>query len=61
MGFGVLALDVELRCFVGNVQNALATRSDLNFTVLRRFREAGIGIPTNPADLKLVGKISQSG
>jgi potassium-dependent mechanosensitive channel len=61
MGFGVLALDVELRCFVGNVQNALATRSDLNFTVLRRFREAGIGIPTNPADLKLAAKISQQG
>ena len=56
MAFGALALDVELRCFVANVQNALATRSDLNFTILRRFREAGIGIPTNPADVKLVAK-----
>ena len=58
MGFGVLALDVELRCFVGDVQHALTTRSDLNFAILRRFREAGIGIPTNPADLKLAEKPS---
>jgi potassium-dependent mechanosensitive channel len=58
VGFGVLALDVELRCFVGNVEHALATRSDLNFAILRRFREAGIGIPTNPADLKLAEKPS---
>jgi potassium-dependent mechanosensitive channel len=58
MGFGVLALDVELRCFVGNVEHALVTRSDLNFAILRRFREAGIGIPTNPADVKLVAKPS---
>ena len=45
MGFGVLALDVELRCFVANVEHALATRSDINFAILRRFREAGIEIP----------------
>jgi small-conductance mechanosensitive channel len=56
MGFGVIALDVELRCFVTNVQNAVVTRSDLNFAILRRFRELGIGIPTNPADLKLTAK-----
>jgi len=58
MGFGVLALDVELRCFVANVEHALATRSDLNFAILRRFREAGIGIPTNPAEVKLAEKPS---
>jgi potassium-dependent mechanosensitive channel len=61
MGFGVLALDVELRCFVANVEQALTTRSDLNFNILRRFRAAGIGIPTNPADLKLVAKTQQPG
>ena len=44
--------------FVTNVQNATITRSDLNFAILRRFREAGIGIPTNPADLKLAVKPS---
>jgi small-conductance mechanosensitive channel len=60
MGFGVIALDVELRCFVTNVQNAVITRSDLNFAILRRFREVGIGIPTNPADLKLAAKGSTS-
>jgi len=60
MGFGVIALDVELRCFVTNVQNATITRSDLNFAILRRFREVGIGIPTNPADLKLAAKGSTS-
>jgi small-conductance mechanosensitive channel len=56
MGFGVIALDVELRCFVTNVQNATITRSDLNFAILRRFREVGIGMPTNPADLKFAAK-----
>ena len=56
MGFGVIALDVELRCFVTNVQHAVVTRSDLNFAILRRFREVGIGMPTNPADLKLAAK-----
>jgi potassium efflux system protein len=56
MGFGVIALDVELRCFVTNVQNATITRSDLNFAILRRFREVGIGIPTNPANLKLAAE-----
>ncbi len=56
MGFGVIALDVELRCFVTNVQNAVVTRSDLNFAILRRFREVGIGMPTNLADLKLAAK-----
>jgi potassium-dependent mechanosensitive channel len=61
IGFGVLALDVELRCFVANVEQALTTRSDLNFTILRRFREARIGIPTNPADLKLAAKTQQPG
>jgi small-conductance mechanosensitive channel len=60
MGFGVIALDVELRCFVTNVQNSVITRSDLNFAILRRFREVGIGIPTNPADLKLAAKGSTS-
>jgi potassium-dependent mechanosensitive channel len=60
IGFGVIALDVELRCFVTNVQNAVITRSDLNFAILRRFREVGIGIPTNPADLKLAAKGSTS-
>ena len=56
MGFGVIALDVELRCFVTNVQNAVVTRSGLNFAILRRFREVGIGMPTNLADLKLAAK-----
>ena len=60
MGFGVIALDVELRCFVTNVQNATITRSDLNFAILRRFREVGIGIPTNPANLKLAANGSTS-
>jgi potassium-dependent mechanosensitive channel len=60
MGFGVIALDLELRCFVTNVQNAVVTRSDLNFAILRRFREVGIGMPTNPADLKLAAKGSTS-
>ena len=50
MAFGDKALELELRCFIANVGFGLDVRSDLNFAILREFRQAGIGIPTNPAE-----------
>jgi small-conductance mechanosensitive channel len=47
LGFGEQALQFELRCIVANVDYALSVRSDLHFSILRRFREAGIRIPHN--------------
>jgi small-conductance mechanosensitive channel len=43
--FGDSALDFELRCIVRDIQQSYSVRSDLNFVVLKRFRQAGIDIP----------------
>jgi small-conductance mechanosensitive channel len=54
IAFGDKALEFELRCLVANVQDSLAVKSTLQLDVLRAFRQAGIGIPTAPAENKLV-------
>ena len=43
--FGDSALEFELRCVVGNIENGLTVKSDLHFAILKRFREAGIAVP----------------
>jgi len=43
--FGDSSLDFELRCIISDIQRRLSVLSDLNFTVLTRFREMGIEIP----------------
>ena len=43
--FGDWALKLELVCFVDDIELAERTRSDINFDVLRRMREAGLRIP----------------
>jgi potassium efflux system protein len=43
--FGDWALKLNLVCFVDDIELAERTRSDLNFDVLRRMREAGMRIP----------------
>jgi potassium efflux system protein len=43
--FGDSSLNFELRCIIRDIQQRLAVLSDLNFTVLSRFREEGIEIP----------------
>ena len=43
--FGDWALKFQLICFVEEVEAADRTRSDINFDVLRRLREANIRIP----------------
>jgi small-conductance mechanosensitive channel len=48
MALGDFALEFELRCFVANVTAALAVKSDLQMTILQRFRAAGIPIPVLP-------------
>ena len=48
MTLGDFALEFELRCFVANVTTALTVKSDLQMTILQRFRAAGIPIPLLP-------------
>ena len=55
MGFGDNALEFELRCIVRDIQQRLNVRSDLNFAVLARFREAGIDIPFPQRTVHLAG------
>ena len=42
--FGDWALKFKLVCFVDDIQLGERTRSDINFDILRRMREAGLRI-----------------
>jgi small-conductance mechanosensitive channel len=44
LAFGDTALEFELRCVVADVEKALSVRSDLNYAIIKRFREAAIEI-----------------
>ncbi len=50
-GFGDSSLDLELRCFIENIDRRLRVISDLNFAIDAAFREAGIEIPFPQRDL----------
>ncbi|MGD2056767.1 MAG: mechanosensitive ion channel, partial [Gammaproteobacteria bacterium] len=50
-GFGDSSLDFELRFFIRNVDQRLATLSDLNFAIEKGLREANIEIPFPQRDL----------
>jgi potassium efflux system protein len=52
-GFGDSALNFELRFFIRNVDQRLATVSDLNFAIEKALREANIQIPFPQRDLHL--------
>jgi small-conductance mechanosensitive channel len=43
--FADWALKFNLICFVDDIELGERTRSDINFDVLRRMREAGLRIP----------------
>jgi potassium efflux system protein len=45
IGFGDIGIDFELRCLLGNVEQSLGIRSDLQTDVMRKFAAAGIRIP----------------
>ncbi len=42
LGFGDSALEFELQSVVADVEKGLSVRSDLNYAIIKRFREAGI-------------------
>jgi small-conductance mechanosensitive channel len=51
--FGDSSLNFELRCFIRNVDQRLATQSDLNFAIEKVLRAADIQIPFPQRDLHL--------
>jgi small-conductance mechanosensitive channel len=60
IAFGDIGLDLELRFIVANVNYGLTVKSDLQMTILRRFRAAGIKIPVMPHDEPVPGGVSKS-
>ena len=46
MGFGDIGIDFELRCLIANVEQSLAVKTELGMEILRRFRDAGVKIPS---------------
>jgi potassium-dependent mechanosensitive channel len=53
LGFGESALEFELRCIIAEMDKSLAVKSDLNYAIIKRFREAGIEIPYPQRELRV--------
>lgn len=53
LDFGDSALVFRLDAYLADVSNSIRTRSDIRFTILKKFREAGIEIPFPQRDLNL--------
>ncbi len=50
-GFGDSALDFELRCYIGDVNNTISVTSDLCFAIDEKFRKENIEIPFPQQDV----------
>lgn len=59
-GFGENSLDLELRFFIGQVDQRLMVISDVNFAIDAAFREEGIEVPFPQRDVYLKEKPSNS-
>jgi potassium-dependent mechanosensitive channel len=55
IAFGDIALELELRCIVANVNYGLNVKSDVQLAILRRFRAAGIKLPVMPHEEPIAG------
>lgn len=53
IGFGADSMDFELRGFLDNVLLGVPTRSEINFEIVRVFREHGIEIPFAQRDITI--------
>lgn len=59
--FGDNALTFELRGVVSDVNQRLSVTSEINYEIFRRFRDAGIQIPSQqPAAIRIVGGQSEA-
>jgi len=54
MGFGDSSLDFELRVRVQRIERRFSVMSDINFSIDKAFREAGVTIPFPQRDLHVV-------
>jgi potassium-dependent mechanosensitive channel len=55
IAFGDIALELELRCIVANVNYGLNVKSDVQLAILQRFRAAGIKVPVMPHEERVAG------
>jgi small-conductance mechanosensitive channel len=53
MNFGSDSIDFEIRGILRNVDNVISAHSEMNFEILRRFKQAGIEIPFGQREIRI--------